>query len=100
LKFVSAQEMHQESDSLVRSGVYIKKDNIQAGPVDAIADFLSKVEKSKPQVGCAPDEKKECYSEYSKKRFRECEGGDSICLGGRWYSRRDPMILMNCNIND
>jgi hypothetical protein len=91
--------MNEEQD-LMKSGVLIKKESFPGGAVDLIGNLLSKIEQGKPQVDCQEDSKKGCFSEQYQKYYKDCEGGDSICLGGRWYSRRDPIVIMNCNIND
>lgn len=100
LKFISAEEMMKEN-SLENSGVLIKRDKTLKAPVDELATLLSSLEKNKaPQVDCKEEVQKDCYSEYLKRSFRNCEGQESICIDGRWYSRRDPMVLLNCNISD
>lgn len=100
LKFTSPQEMNQDSEALVKSGVLIRKSAVDKAPVETLEELLSSLEKGKPKIDCEPETQKECFSEQYKKRYRECEGGDSICLGGRWYSRRDPIVILNCKLSD
>lgn len=102
LKFVTAAEMHAEKEPLEKTGVYLTKEFISKGPVDSIGNLLQSIEKNEaPKQECKPAVKKVgCFSEQYQKYYKDCEGGDSICLGGRWYSRRDPIVVNNCNLKD
>ncbi|WPU66383.1 polysaccharide deacetylase family protein [Peredibacter starrii] len=101
LKFISPNEMMANKTSLVERGVLIQKSQTQRAPADTLGELIATVTKAgSPNPECPPEKDQTCYSEQYKRRYQECEGGASICLGGRWYSRQDPMILLNCNLKD
>ncbi|WP_408095423.1 polysaccharide deacetylase family protein [Peredibacter sp. HCB2-198] len=101
LNFVSPKEMMSNSQSLVDRGVLIQKSKTLRAPADTLGELIATVTQAGTATPeCPPEKDQTCYSEQYKRRYQECEGGASICLGGRWYSRQDPMILLNCNLKD
>lgn len=100
LNFISADQMMQQQKALSDAGVLISRSKIQSGTAKTIEDILKTVEGA-GKVECKEESThKGCYSEQYKKTYKECEGGSSICYGGRWYSRQDPVVVLNCNITD
>jgi len=100
LKFVSVQEIIKEP-SLSSSGVLIQKVDLAKGVVENVLEGLSAAKDSGVvNPACTNPETLQCWSEYTKRWYNDCEGINSICLGGRWYSRQDEIIKNNCQLND
>jgi len=98
LKFVSAHDIVREP-SISSGGVLVKKEDLDQGLVENILEGLGVAQEAgavKPS--CTNSVNPQCFSEYTKRWYNNCEGVDSICFGGRWYSRQDPLILNNCRL--
>ena len=100
LKFVSAQDMVKEP-AISSGGVLIQKEDLAKGVVENVLEGLSAAKDSGVvNPACTNPETLQCWSEYTKRWYNDCEGINSICLGGRWYSRQDEIIKNNCQLND
>lgn len=100
LKFVSAQDMVKEP-TISSGGVLIQKEDLAKGVVENVLEGLSAAKDSGVVVPAFTNaEKLKCWSDYTKSWYNDCEGVNSICLGGRWYSRQDEIIKKNCQLND
>ena len=93
LSFVSAHDMTKDK-MLATTSVLIDKETIK---IDTVKQILSGLDNAK-KVGVQCEEKKgssTCVSENGR-TYKRCEGEDSVCFEGKWYSNSDPVITNNC----
>ncbi|MFP5384432.1 MAG: polysaccharide deacetylase family protein [Bacteriovoracia bacterium] len=94
LNFISPEKMIKNSQPLIASGVYIPKEQTIAGPVQTLDNLIAGLLGKPPVLDCDPEEAKNktCYSEYTKRNYKHCQGSTSICFEGKWYSAHDPVV--------
>jgi peptidoglycan/xylan/chitin deacetylase (PgdA/CDA1 family) len=96
LDFISASEMIKNKASLVSSGVYLPKENIEMAPFKNMEELLSSLSLNGVKPDCEEEiQEKSCYSQQYQRSYPHCSGGASICFEGKWYSKNDP-VVKNC----
>jgi peptidoglycan/xylan/chitin deacetylase (PgdA/CDA1 family) len=106
LNFITAQNMAKDSQ-VMDSAVLLEKNKLL---VESFKYTQKRTEASLSGLSAGKCEKlptifKEekqafCFSEQYQKRYEQCSGGDSICYEGKWYSRMDPYVIENCNLDN
>ena len=106
LNFINAQNMAKDSQ-VMDSAVLLEKNKLL---VESFKYTQKRTETSLSGLSAGKCEKlptifKEekqtfCFSEQYQKRYEQCSGGDSICYEGKWYSRMDPYVIENCNLDN
>ncbi|MGE3610140.1 MAG: polysaccharide deacetylase family protein [Bacteriovoracaceae bacterium] len=94
MKFISPQQMLAEKSKIIQDSVLIE------APEKQLQEILSKFNQDEliETKDCHPPEKEKCFSEQYQKYYEDCQGGDSICFNGKFYSRSHPQILLNCSL--
>lgn len=103
LTFMTPKEM-MANKTLENSEVIIKSKTISAAPATLVKDIGNLIKMTTTPARQCPDVDRPqletniggCYSTYSKKMFKNCEGETSKCYEGKWYVSQDPFILLNC----
>lgn len=94
LNFISAGQMLRERESLVDTGVLIPRESTIAAPARTIEELIARFSGGPRVENCDSDDAKNktCYSQYTQRNYRHCEGESSICFEGRWYAAHDPIV--------
>jgi len=106
LKFINAQEMAKDNQ-VIDSAVLLEKNKVLVESfkytqkrAEASLNGLAGGKCEKLPAIFKEEKQNFCFSEQYQKRYEQCSGGDSICFEGKWYSRMDPYVIENCNLDN
>ena len=105
LRFIKPNDLFLKSD-LLENGILLgEESNLRNGISFAQVNQNEKVDYtpitySKDQIPHVDhilnSNTKLCISTYTNKTYGQCEGVDSICFNGNWYSKNDVIIKKGC----